>query len=101
MPSSFCLFLTNQVVGNICLSRNVCVLIDILEDCIHNPVEEVDHTLITDGGVAVQVVTIHDGIANSHEGNLAIAPQVLTVGVTDEQVYRLGEQQRTNAFTIR
>lgn len=69
------------------------MLIDIFEDCIHNPVEQVDHTLITDGGVAVQVVAIHDGIANSHEGNFAIAPQVLTVGVTDEQVNRLGEQQ--------
>ncbi|EKF04314.1 hypothetical protein FDUTEX481_01992 [Tolypothrix sp. PCC 7601] len=40
-------------------------MIDVLEDCINNPVEEIDYTLVTDGAVAVQVVTIHDGIANS------------------------------------
>lgn len=76
-------------------------MIDFLEDCINNPGEEVDYTLVTDGAIAMQVVTIHDGIANSYEGNLAIAPQVLTVGVTDQQVHRLGEQKRTNAFAIK
>lgn len=76
-------------------------MIDVLEHGVNNPVEQVDHTLITDGGVTVHVVTIHDGIADANQGNFAIAPQVLTVGVTDEQVYRFGEQQRTNALTIR
>jgi len=39
------------------------------------------------------VVTIHDGIADSDKGNLGVTPQVLTVGVTDEQVNRFCEQQ--------
>ncbi len=46
-------FLTNQVVGNVCLGRNVGVAINFLEDCINNPVKEIDYTLVTDGTVAV------------------------------------------------
>jgi len=58
-------------------------VIDLVEDCINNPGEEVDYTLVANGAVAVQVVTIHDGIANSDQGYLTVAPQVLTVGITN------------------
>ncbi|ULP70560.1 hypothetical protein BDGGKGIB_00176 [Nodularia sphaerocarpa UHCC 0038] len=46
-------FLTNQVVRNIGFRRNIGVAIDVLKDCIYNPVEQVDDTLVADGAVAV------------------------------------------------
>ena len=49
----------------------------------------------------MQVVAVHDRIADADEGNLGIAPQVLTVGVTNEEVYGFGEQETANAFSIR
>jgi hypothetical protein len=45
--------LTNQVVRNISLRRNIGVAVNFLEDCINNPVEQVDHTLVANGAVAV------------------------------------------------
>src|SRR6516165_9648342 len=78
------------------MGRNDRVLVDFLEYLVEDPDENVETALITPHWVTVMVMTIEDREADTDQRSAGIALQILAVGVADQEVHRLREEQRTH-----
>ncbi len=75
--------LANQIVGDVGFCRNDRLAIEVIKNGVDDPVEQVQGSRVSKGGIAMQVMAIEQGIANPGQGSARVAPEVLAVGVAD------------------
>src|SRR5579883_2072877 len=87
---------TDDVEAVVGLGGNVGVLVDLVEDLVEDLHQHVHAALIAPNRIAVMVVAIEDREADPDQRRPGIALEIFAVRVADQEIHRLGEEQRTH-----
>src|SRR5271165_5374422 len=90
----------NDVEAVVGLRRHVGVAVDDVEDLVEDRHQHVQPALIAPNRIAVVVVAVEDREADADQRRTGVALEELAVGVADQEVHRIGEQQRAHVPQI-
>src|SRR5450755_1971276 len=90
----------DNVEAEVCLAGSVCGPVDLVEDLVEYPHQDVQGALIAPDRVAVMMMTIEDWESDADQRRFRVAFQVLAVSVANQEIDGLGEQQRAHVPEI-